>query len=259
MTIKNAGLTAVLATAGLLGATSVANAAIGGMSNSTQFWEGAYAGADIGTAKPSVTNNWRSNAYDVNDVDQTNHRNRVDGAGAVAGIHVGFSKIKQNMMFGKDWLWGIEGSYMPTNFRNTTLYDNESVMGTSEQSIYEMNSISTVRARMGLFIDDVMVVGSAGLSQIDSRYGASVEYDDGDGDIGTFIGFNRVNPLLGVAAHYRMGEAVSLKLAVDHHLLYERRNTANLGGGSSIGLGRDSYVRQNGLTTAYVGMSYHFH
>ena len=257
MKINKAGLTAILAAAGLLSAATAANAAIGGMHDSSNFWEGAYVGFDVGTAKPSVTNHWRSGTYVINSVDQTNHRNRIDGAGAIAGMNIGFSQVEKNMMFGKDWVWGIEGSYMPTKFRNSTLYDDSQVMYESEQSIYEINSLSTVRARMGVLMDNIAVVGSAGMSVIDSRFGASTEYESGSADTGTFIGFNRVNPLLGIAAHYQVADSVSFKVAVDHHLLYERRNTANLGGGRSAGA-QDSYVRQNGLTTAYIGMSYHF-
>ena len=263
MKINKAGLTAIVAATGLLSVATASNAAVGGQHDNSNFWEGAYAGFDLGVAKPSVTNHWRPGAYVFLDsAEQTNHRNRIDGAGAAAGIHLGFSQVEKNMMFGKDWLWGIEAGYMPTKFRNSTLYEEETsdgnVTASSEQSIYEINSLSTVRAKMGIFIDNVVVVGSAGISLVDSRFGATTQYTTGASNTGTFIGFNRVNPLLGIAAHYKVADTISFKLAVDHHFLYERRNTANLGGGESAITGQDSYVRQNGLTTAYIGMSYHF-
>ena len=258
MKINNPKLLALLSSAGLLGAITTANAAVGEMNHNHKFWEGVHAGVELGVAKPSVTNHWRSGAYMTNNVDQGNHRNRIDNVGTIAGVNIGLSFIEKGLFFGKDWIWGFEGAYMPTQVRNTTMYANARSLASSEHSIYELNSISTTRGRLGVIVDDIVFVGSAGISVIDSRFGSSTENDAGEGDSGEFVNYKRVNPMLGIGAQYKISDLFSFKIMIDHHFLYQTRNTNTLGNGPSSSLGQDSYVRQNGLTTAYVGMSYHF-
>ena len=259
MKIKRVSLTAVLAAAGLLTAASAASAAVGGMHDNSNFWEGAYVGVDLGFAKPSVSNKWLSGAYTINSIDQNNHRNRIDAAGTIAGFNSGFMYVEKDLFLGKDWIWGIEGSYMPTQVRNKTLYDDARSVSGSEHSIYELNSISSARGRLGIVLDNMVIVGSAGMSLVDSRFGASTSDSAGDGESGEFIDFNRANPVLGIGAMFKVSDNLSFKVMADHHFLYQTRNTSGLGDGLDLsGIGQDSYVRQNGLTTAYIGMSYHF-
>ena len=258
MNLMNARTIAILAAAGLLGTASISNAGTGKMKDSSMFWEGVYAGIELGVAKPSVTNHWRSGAYLVNCIDQTNHRNRIDGVGTTVGMNIGFSFVEQDLFFGKDWMWGFEGAYIPTQVRNKTLYNNDRTLTNSEHSIYELNSIASTRGRLGIIFDNIMVVGSAGISVIDSRFGASTEDDEGDGDTGVFIDYKRVNPVLGVGVQYKATDTFSFKIMFDHYFLYQTRNTAYLGNGAGTQTGQDSYVRQNGLSTVYVGATYHF-
>ena len=262
MKIKNISLTAVLAAAGLLTAASAASAAVGGMHDNSNFWEGVYAGVDLGFAKPSLSNHWISGSYvlDGTDADLSTPRNRIDSVGATLGFNAGFSYVKKNMFFGKDWMWGIEGSYMPTQVRNKTLYNGELGLSGSEHAIYELNSIASARARLGVILDNMVVVGSAGMSLVDSRFGASTSDSAGDGDSGEFIDFNRASPVLGIGTIYKISDDFSFKVMVDHHFLYQKRSTTHLGDGYRADQipGQESYARQNGLTTAYMGLSYHF-
>lgn len=253
------GLFNVLAAAGLLSVATSATAAVGGMHSSNTIWDGVYVGADIGIAKPAFSNKWLSGAFAIENLELSTPRTRLDRADSIAGLHAGFTQAQNSKAWGYNWFWGAEGSYMPKQVRNTTRYSQErGHFSGSEHSIYELDSMTSIRGRLGLVIDDDNALyAGAGVSVVDMRFGATTSDSAGDGDSGEFVQFRRVYPALNVGFEHKLTDSFVVNIMAEHVFATSKRSTDGLGDGRNNGT-QEGYVRSNGLTTGTVGLSYYF-
>lgn len=250
--INHNQLAPVLTLMGLLGVTTTIEAA-----STAPIWNGVYVGADLGVAKPFVTNRWLAETTVVGGVDQSAARNRIDRADSIMGFHAGYMQ-QLKPVWGQDWVGGIEFKYMPKKIRNTTLYNDNKELTNSEHAIFELNSMSSIRGRLGIDVDNTLLVASAGVAMVDSRFGASTDdIEAASANGGQFREFNRTHPFVGIGLERKLTNNFVFKVEADHYFIYDKISTSTLGDGRRDGT-QTSYVRFNNLTTATAGLSYYF-
>jgi len=242
-------------------------------------WSGPYVGVNAGAAINGDTS-FRDTTGDLpNNVNALNQglrpvANTVKDSGFTGGAQIGYNLNRRGLLL------GVEADINYTDLDKTETLSNTSNFGPlgtpsatpvtrDNQYRGKLDYLGTVRARLGLTFDRVLVYGTGGLA-----YGRinqeTIYYGPNAGDTPFFAGRNRKTDLGGVYGggvefamptesflNFFNSSAVTVKAEYLHYDLgYRNLRFPGVNGGANIG-GYDSRVRTDG-DVVRAGINYKF-
>ena len=144
----------------------------------SQDWTGSYLGGQVGNATLGA---------DYSSDDSTD-------SGSIMGLHTGYNFQSGNMVY------GVEADY--------SLGDMQLCEYTcdGDQNWLSVDSMSSIRARVGMTFDNVLVYATAGVGELNGMHMSS----SGSGDDGTFGGTGIT--VLGLGAEWAVSEVFSVRI-----------------------------------------------
>lgn len=181
-------------------------------------WTGFYVGGQIGHGNLNF-----DGVFDIgeDDFDNRAFANNLDLSGFVGGIHVGY-----NLQHGSI-VYGVEGDFnwLDQDDRSQDVDSADFVTG-------EVEYLATIRGRLGLTNNHVLVYGTAGVAFVDSEYTAVNA--GGDGSSGS-LDFNETGWVVGGGAEFALTQNFSLRAQGLYYDFGEKKDGSNLNDDSDPG------------------------
>lgn len=214
------------------------------LANESLNWNGPYVGANVGYGWGEQKFNALSfDGYSAPDVayPTTNRNPNLDSA--FGGIQTGYNFKMNNTLLGVDL--GIVGGSFDANYQSTT--GNYSAKS-------EMNWISTVKAKVGMFVNDTLIYTNGGLALGREKVDL---YDNYEGvTINTSNSQTRTGWVIGLGVEHPISNNITAKIDYQHIDFGNQKFTLNEGGG-------DYWESINVKTSdkfdiLSIGLNYHF-
>jgi len=161
-------------------------------------WSGFYFGGHIGHGELDFNGKYTGDPGD-DFLDDNGGTFELEPDGWVAGLQAGFNWQFHNIVI------GAEGdlSFMD--------WDDTLINGSGELVETDTDKIATLRARLGLAIQQFLIYATAGLAWSDTDYYVNDHTTDPDPSENGRIDFDDVGLVAGLGAEYALGERWSLK------------------------------------------------
>jgi outer membrane immunogenic protein len=149
-------------------------------------WTGFYAGAHVGYGEAQVNGEHEGEAFGL------------DPNGILGGLHAGF-----NWQLGS-FVIGTEGDFSWVNWDDSTSLNGPG----AESASAEVDWLATLRARLGLALDNFLIYGTVGAAWADAE--ASI-VDPSEAQSGS-VDFDEVGLVAGGGVEWGLSESLSWKL-----------------------------------------------
>ena len=212
-------------------------------------WTGAYVGAFVGGVAPGFEND--SNPFfDSAGEDCAapcySALNDLEDFSGLAGLRFGYDH-----QMNEKYVIGAVGEFAYAGLSNMTYYNGSDGERTnSERAELRVNTMASVRGRLGLDLGDTLVFASAGVSFVSADFAASTS------DTETRLGvesLSKVAPIIGIGVEHMVSENISLGAGINHVILNEDRETGNLGDFDS-----ESAIEFKNLTSLDLSINFRF-
>ena len=216
-------------------------------------WSGAYVGAFIGGALPDLQTNllpFNSSGPDVNcntDVSSCysalNDLNNVSG---ISGIRLGYDREINDR-----WVIGGYGELANVSLSNVTYYTgSDGEVTNSERSELRVNSMVSIRGRLGLDLGDTLAFASAGVSFVDADFATSTS--DTDPRMG-IASLSKAAPSIGIGVEHMVAENIAIGAAINHVILNYDPQIGGIGDFDT-----ESRIEFKNLTTFDLSLNFRF-
>jgi outer membrane immunogenic protein len=156
-------------------------------------WSGFYIGGHVGYGWANM-----SGCYDCEDDSSVLEAEDLDLEGIVAGLHAGYNWQMDNLVF------GIEGD---VSFVDMDDSDGSPEAVPSEVQSAEVDLLASIRARLGIALDDVLLYATGGIAFADAEWEANeVFIPDKDS-----VNFDDIGGVVGGGIEYAMTESFRLR------------------------------------------------
>lgn len=213
-------------------------------------WTGAYVGAFLGGISPGFENN--SNPFFDGAGDQCEDPNcysalnDLEDFSGLAGLRFGYDR-----QINEKYVAGAVGEFAYAGLSNVTYYNGSDGQRTnSERAELRVNTMASVRGRLGLDLGDTLVFASAGVSFVTADFAASTS--DSDPRMGV-ESLSKVAPTIGIGVEHMVSENISLGAGINHVILNEDRDIGPLGDFDT-----DSAIEFKNLTSLEFSMNFRF-
>lgn len=221
-------VTSIAATMAMVGAVHAADIASDPV---VHDWSGFYVGAHVGYGEGYYDGIWEASSDDYNASD-------LDLSGIVGGLHAGFNHQIDSIVL------GIEGDITFVDWS-----DSQTKSSGYEVMSGDVNFLASLRGRVGIAFDNVLLFGTGGIAVSDADY-----TQDYDGDVQTWD-FNKLGGVVGGGAEWAMNDNFSLRAEGLYYFFNDRKDTSDFIGccGSSA-----DFVKFDDAFVVRVGGSFHF-
>ena len=194
-----ASIAATLAMVGAVHAADISEPAV-------HDWSGFYVGAHVGYGEGYYDGLWEGSADDYNP-------SILDLSGILGGVHAGFNHQMDAIVL------GIEGDITFTDWSDSKSpsVDYETLSG-------NINFLASLRGRVGIAFDDILLFGTGGFAMADADYKQNY-----DGTTQTWD-FKKLGGVVGGGAEWAMSDNFSLRAEGLYYFLNDRKDTSNFNG-----------------------------
>ncbi len=159
-------------------------------------WSGFYLGGHLGYGWADM-----SGAYDETDTESQLFAEDLDLEGVVYGVHGGFNWQMDSIVF------GIEGDVSLTDIDDSENAASEGSDGAeSEVQSGEVDLLASVRGRLGIALDDVLLYATAGVAIPDAEYEIT-----GTGATDGKVKFGEIGGVVGGGVEFAMTDSIRLR------------------------------------------------
>ncbi len=224
MTLAAASIAAAMAMTGVAGAADIASAPAG------HDWSGFYIGAHVGYGEAYYDGYWdgSSDDYDPSDLDL---------AGIAGGLHAGFNHQMDALVL------GVEGDFTFTDWS-----DSQTKSAGYEVISGKVKSLASLRGRLGIASDDVLLYGTGGIAVADASYKQVYGVDSQTWD------FNKIGGVVGAGAEWAMTDDFSLRAEGLYYFFNDRHDTSGFIGSFDA----NDHVEFNDAYMIRLGGSFYF-
>lgn len=196
-------------------------------------WTGAYAGFNVGYGAA-----FNSGCYDCNDGSQLLDQKDLDLNGFVGGVQAGF-----NFQSG-DIVYGLEADASFMNWKDI-ITDTDSTG--SSNSAAEVNLLASVRGRLGVAMDDILIYGTGGVALADAEgsllnSGSALD-----------VKFNDFGAVVGGGVEWAATEQIRFRAEGLYYIFNDKQSVAAAHSGSA----GENFKFKDAIT-ARVGVSWYF-
>ncbi len=180
-------------------------------------WTGPYIGAHIGFGEANFDGDFNGNAAPPLNQDFST----LDLDGLAGGIHGGY-----NFQFGGsggdfDFVVGIEGDVTFTDWDDSEFFGPPTTAVGSEQGILgDVNLLASVRGRLGVAFDDILLFVTGGIAFTDADAGIFYSGNTVDFD------FNDIGGVVGGGAEWALNDTFSLRAEGLYYIFNDKKSTA---------------------------------
>ena len=215
-------------------------------------WTGAYVGAFIGGISPGFENNSQpffegaTGGCTAPNDDCYSALNDLEDFSGLAGLRFGYDR-----QINDSYVVGGVGEFAFAGLSNVTYYNgSDSQRTNSERAELRVNTMASVRGRLGLDLGDTLVFASAGVSFVTADFAASTS--DTDPRLGV-ESLSKVAPTIGIGVEHRVSENISLGAGINQVILNEERDIGSLGD-----IDTESAIKFKNLTSLDLSINFRF-
>jgi outer membrane immunogenic protein len=196
----------------------------------TTDWSGFYIGGHLGYGWANM-----SGCFECGDADSELEAEDLDLEGIVGGLHAGYNVQMDSIVL------GIEAD---VSFADMS--DSEGVPDPdeSEEQSADVDLLASVRARLGIALDDVLVYATAGIAIPDAEWAVSTSANSGD------VEFDDIGGVAGGGVEFAMTESIRLRAEGLYYFFDDDESIEDLTGantGESIEF-EDVFVVRGGVS-----------
>ena len=199
-------------------------------------WSGFYIGAHAGYAAADM-----SGCYDCSDPTSALFAEDLDLSGLLGGIHAGLNFQTDDLVI------GIEGDVSFTD-----IGDDGGVIadpGDEDTQSADVDMLASVRLRLGVSLDDVLVYATGGIAIPDAEW----TYDDTGGDEDGTVKFNDIGGVAGVGFEFAGVGPIRWRVESLYYFFNESKNIGEFGGAQD-----DNEIELDDVFVIRGGASYYF-
>lgn len=197
----------------------------------TTDWSGFYIGGNIGYSWANM-----SGCHDCNDSSSVLDAEELDLEGIAGGLHAGYNWQMDNIVF------GIEGDVTFTDLSDSTGAPDPTE---SEEQKGDVDLLASVRARLGVAFDDVLLYATGGIAIPDASWEAkNTGFDPSDGD----VDFDDIGGVVGGGAEFAMTETIRLRAEGLYYFFNDKESIEDFGNtGEEVEL-EDAFIVRGGVS-----------
>lgn len=201
-------------------------------------WSGFYVGVDAGVASAHYDGIYDSSDLDEIPPDSHIPASALDGNGIFGGIHAGWNYQAA------EFVVGLEADIALLNISENAFEPEDA----SEETTAELDSLSSLRARAGFAMDNVLFYGTAGVAYAVGDY--RIVDDDEKGS----VSLDQVGLAVGGGVEWGATENISLRAEGLYYAFNGREDTSDLTSDADP----DDFIELNDIFVARLGASFRF-
>ena len=209
-------------------------------------WSGAYAGVSTGYGRAYLDSVFDTGEIGApGDVDDSVTGGQFDPRGALAGVHVGYNHMIDQLVV------GVEAGWSWTDIDDRR-FDPDGEIGGTDNAQFDVQSLGSLRARVGYASGRTLFYGSGGLAVLDAEY--TVEDPEGGLVDRGALDIWELGYVVGAGLEHAVSDRLSIKLDGLYYGFQARKDAQGLIPDSDPG----DFFDLSAIGAVEIGLRYHF-